>query len=165
MARHEAAVFRFGRAIAQNDSDAEDALQETFLGAWRGAATFRGDGSARNWLLTIMRNAVHRQHRLRVDEPARMESLSDLGIAAGWGEAENPETIALRRESAGVFTHAVEQLAASDREILLLRDVEGFSGDDVATMLGLTLPAMKTRLHRARLRMAAKVREIYEPTR
>jgi len=162
MARHEAAVFRYGRAIGRDDSAAEDALQETFLSAWRTASTFRGDGSARNWLLTIMRNAVHRQHRRRVDQPRDMESLSDLGIAAGWGDSDNPETIALRHESAGVLTQAIEELTASDKEILLLRDAEGLSGENVATLLGLTLPAMKTRLHRARLRLAAKVREFYE---
>ncbi|HEV8660088.1 MAG TPA: sigma-70 family RNA polymerase sigma factor [Thermoanaerobaculia bacterium] len=162
MKRHEAAVFRFARAISPDDAAAEDALQEAFLGAWRGARTFRGDASVRNWLLTIVRNAIYRQHRKRVDEPEDIEPLSELGLAAGWGEEENPETIALQRESRHLLNAAMERLSAPDREILLLRDVEGLSGDEVATMLGLTLTAMKTRLHRARLRIASKVREAYE---
>jgi RNA polymerase sigma-70 factor (ECF subfamily) len=165
MVRHEAAVFRFARAIASNDAAAEDALQEAFLGAWRGARTFRGDATVRSWLLTIVRNAVHRQHRKRVDEPEELEPLSELGLAAGWGQEENPETIALQQESRDMIHAAMEQLSAPDREILLLRDVERLSGDDVASMMGLTLPAMKTRLHRARLRIASKLREAYEHAR
>lgn len=164
VARHGAAVFRFTRAIASNDSAAEDATQEAFLGAWRSAGAFRGEASVRTWLLTIARNAVYRQHRRRADEPEETEPLLDLGIAAGWGE-ENPESLALRRESRDVLLRAMDRLSASDREIVLLRDIEGLSGEEVATMLGLTLPAMKTRLHRARLRLAAKVRESYEQTR
>ncbi len=75
MKRHEAAVFRFARAISPDEAAAEDALQEAFLGAWRGARTFRGDASVRNWLLTIVRNAIDRQHRKRVDEPEDIEPL------------------------------------------------------------------------------------------
>lgn len=72
---------------------------------------------------------------------------------------------ALRKESREVFERVLEQLDASDREILLLRDVEGLSGEEVAAILGITIAAMKTRLHRARLRLASKVREAYEPAR
>ncbi len=162
--RHEASVFRFARAIAPSDTAAEDALQEAFLGAWRGATSFRGEASVRNWLLSIVRHAVYRQHRHRVDEPEEMESMSDLGIAAGWGSDETPETIALRRESHEAVMNALEALSVGDREILLLREVEGLPGEQVATMLGLAVPAMKSRLHRARLRLAAKVREAYART-
>jgi RNA polymerase sigma-70 factor (ECF subfamily) len=164
VARHEASVFRFARAIASSEAAAEDALQEAFLGAWRSAATFRGEASVRSWLLSIARNAVYRQHRHRVDEPEEMESMSDLGIAAGWGSDETPETIALRRESHEAVMKAMEALSVGDREILLLRDAEDLPGEQVATMLGLSLPAMKSRLHRARLRLAAKVREAYAGT-
>ena len=162
--RHEASVFRFARAIASSEAAAEDALQEAFLGAWRGAAAFRGEASVRNWLLSIVRHAVYRQHRHRVDEPEEMESMSDLGMAAGWGSDETPESIALRRESHETVMKAMEAVSVGDREILLLRDAEGLPGEQVAAMLGLTLPAMKSRLHRARLRLAVKVREAYART-
>ncbi len=161
--RHAPAMFRFVRAIAPDDSAAEDALQDAFLGAWRGAARFRSETSVRNWLLTIARNAIYRQHRRRLREPEQTESLSELGAAAGWGD-DNPETLALQRESHEALTLAMEQLTPSDREILLLRDVEGFSGAEVAAIVGLSVPAMKTRLHRARLRLSSKVRLINETT-
>ncbi len=162
--RHGPSMFRFARAIAASEPAAEDALQDAFLGAWRGAATFRAQSSVRNWLLTIVRNAVYRQHRRRVDDPEETESLSELGVAAGWGD-ENPESLAMQRESHDALTNAMEQLAAADREILLLRDIESLPGAEVAAILGVPIAAMKTRLHRARLRLAAKVREVYDYTR
>ena len=60
---------------------------------------------------------------------------------------------------------AMAALSTADREILLLRDIEGLSGEQTAEVLGLAIPAMKTRLHRARLRLAGNVRRAYEPTR
>ncbi len=158
VARHGGAVFRFLQAIA--GALAEDALQETFLAAWRSAASFRGDATVRTWLYTIARNAANRQHRRRVGEPDDFDSLEKLGEAAGWGD-ENPEGLALRRESASIVAAAFSQLSGGDREVLSLRDIQAFSGEEVAQILGLTVAAMKTRLHRARLRFAAKVREIY----
>lgn len=164
--RHESAVFRFARALAGNEGAAEDALQETFLAAWRGAGSFRGESSVRSWLLTIARNAVHRQHRRRVDEPQQMESLSALGAAAGWGtDDEDPERIALRQESRELLLRAFARLTAADREILALRDGEQLSGEETAAALGLSVAAMKGRLHRARLRLAAGVREAYANAR
>lgn len=156
VARHGGAVFRFLRTVA--GAAAEDVLQETFLAAWRSAAAFRGEASVRTWLFTIARHAAQRQLRRHSGEPREFESLEVLGEKAGWGD-ENPEHLALRRESAGLVSTALAALSDGDREVLLLRDVHGLSGEEVAQVLGVTLAAMKTRLHRARLRFAAKVRE------
>ncbi len=159
--QHQAAVFRFVRSIAADPSTAEDALQETFLAAWRSASTFRGESSVRAWLFAIARNAVMRQHRRRVDEPATTESLSALGEEAGWGSDDDPERAAMKHEQREIFERAMARLGDSDREVLLLRDLEGFSGEETAAILDIPLPAMKTRLHRARLRLAANVRSEY----
>ena len=159
--RHQAAVFRFTRGIAADAAAAEDALQETFLAAWRSASTFRGSGSARPWLFAIARNAVMRQYRKRVDEPDDLEPLSQLGDEAGWGSADDPEREAIESERREILRRAMATLAVADREILLLRDVEGLSGDEASTVLGITLATMKTRLHRARLRLIATVRNEY----
>ncbi|HEX9161508.1 MAG TPA: RNA polymerase sigma factor [Thermoanaerobaculia bacterium] len=159
--RHQAAVFRFLRSIGADGANAEDALQETFLGAWRGAAGFRGESSVRAWLFTIARNAMMRQHRRRVDEPAETESLSSLGDAAGWGSDDDPERDVIESEQRALFQRAMGRLSAADREILLLRDIEGLSGEEAAAVIGVPIAAMKTRLHRARLRLAANVRNEY----
>lgn len=159
--RHQAAVFRFTRSIASDVAAAEDALQETFLAAWKSAATFRGTGSARPWLLTIARNAVMRQHRKHVDEPDDLEPLSQLGEEAGWGSTDDPERGAIESERREILDRALARLSSTDREILLLRDAEGLSGEEAAAVLGIPLAAMKTRLHRARLRLTATVRNEY----
>src|SRR5690348_10356542 len=65
---HAPSMFRFARAMTPNHFAAEDAMQEAFLGAWRGAKSFRAETSVRGWLLAILRNAVYRQHRHRAGE-------------------------------------------------------------------------------------------------
>ncbi len=158
VALHQAAVFRFLRASTADAADAEDALQETFVAAWRSSANYRGDAPPRAWILGIARNAARHARRRRAGEPADFVSLDDLGLDAGWG-AEDPEqalSATLRREA---LQAALARLPASDREILVLRELEELDGASVAAMLGLTVAAMKSRLHRARLRLAAEVRK------
>ncbi len=158
--RHRDSVWRFVRSLTRDPAEAEDALQEAFLAAWRGAGAFRGEGSALGWLLTLARHAVYRQHRLRAGEPPQLESLDSLetlGLAAGWGDgagASTLDTLADRQEVA----RALATLTPAAREVLLLRDVEGLSLEACATALACTLPALKSRLHRARLQFAAGLR-------
>ncbi len=159
MERHQSSVFRFLRTLTGAAADAEDALQETFLAAWRSAAKFRGEGRARSWLLTIARNALHRQRRRRVGEPADFVSLDQLGLQAGWGAEAASDLFLARLEKRELLERAFQQLSAEDREVLVLRELEGFSGEEVSRMIGLTLSAMKSRLHRARLRLVAALKE------
>lgn len=155
--RHQDGVWRRARALTRQVADAEDLLQETFVAAWRGASGFRG-GDARSWLLTI---AAHAWQRARARSSAREEdadtdSLEQLAARAAWGEitADSPTD----REA--MITVAFARLAPADRELLTLRDIESLSGEAVAATLGLSLPAMKSRLHRARLRLAAAYEEV-----
>ena len=157
--RHQAAVFRFITTLGVAGADAEDALQDTFVNAWRGAPRFAGSGRVRSWLLTIARNAVRHQLRRRVGEPAEFLSVEELALRAGWGE--EPATVSDEADTARLerVRRAFDRLAAEEREVLLLRDVEGMTGDETARALNLTVAAMKSRLHRARLRLATIVKE------
>lgn len=157
VARHESSVFRYARSLTGDVAAAEDALQEAFLSAWRNAAGWRGESTLRSWLLTIARNAVFRQARGRVGEPDEMTPLSELGELAGWGAEHDPAELFRRREERRIVEESLALLAAADREILVLRELEGFTGEETAEMLGITLAAQKTRLHRARLRFAAEL--------
>lgn len=157
--RHQAAVMRLLLATAANPADAEDALQETFLAAWRSARTFAGTGPARGWILTIARHALHRLYRRRVGEPASHVSLDQLGLEAGWGSDEAPDAFLARLDDRAMLRAALAALPEDDREVLILRDLEELSGEDTARVLGITLQAMKSRLHRARLRLAARLKE------
>jgi RNA polymerase sigma-70 factor (ECF subfamily) len=154
--RHEAAVFRLLRSSAAAEADAEDALQDAFVAAWRGAGSYRGGASARGWILTIARNALRRSRRRRVGEPSTFEPLEELGLQAGWGRDDTLEGLA-RRE---VLDRAMQMLGEEEREVLVLRELEDLPGEEVAEMLGITVVAMKSRLHRARLRFLAALREV-----
>ncbi len=155
--RHGPAVRRFARALT-DDSSADDVLQEAMLDAFRGASTYRGECSVRSWLFTLAR---HRAFHLRASSSKREvpdADLLELGLEAGFGA--NPERLAERVERLDTVTVAMSRLAPEEREVLVLRDVEGLSGEEAAAVLGLELTAMKSRLHRARLRLMSALREI-----
>jgi RNA polymerase sigma-70 factor, ECF subfamily len=149
--RHEAAVLRFARALTPDADRAEDALQECFIAAWRGAAGYGGGPSARGWLLAIARNAVRRQFRRHAGEPRHHLSLDELAEEAGFGRDGDDGEID-RLEARELVERGFAALSPEDREVLVLRELEGFSGEETAALLGLTLAAVKSRLHRARLR-------------
>lgn len=157
--RHQASVHRFLLTVAEEEAEAQDALQECFVAAWRSAGTFSGNGSARGWLFTIARNAVNRAHRRRAGEPSSFEPLEALGARAGWGTPFNPDAELDRLAAREQVQRAMKALTSEEREVLTLRDLEGFSGGEVAEMLSITVPAMKSRLHRARLKLVAEIEE------
>lgn len=146
-------------ATAAVPADAEDALQEAFIAAWRSAGTFAGGETARGWILTIARNALRRHYRRRVGEPPDHVPLDQLGEEAGWGTEEPADDMLVRLEEREWLARALARLGDADREVLILRDLEGLSGEETAAALGVTVRAMKSRLHRARLRLAAQLRE------
>lgn len=167
--RHLPALWRFVSTLCADRVSAEDVLQDTLLDALRGAPGFVARGgaddprAARAWLYTIARHRAGRQHRRRAGEPARFEdqeSIESLGAAAGFGQLPaSPEGALSAQEEHAALEAGLARLAEADREVLLLRDVEGLSGEEAAEVLGIPLAALKTRLHRARLRLAAALRE------
>ncbi len=156
--RHRAGVFRYAKLLTNNGAEAEDVLQDAFLNAFRAADSYRGGASARSWMLTIARRALLRMRRKRVGEPSLLEPLANLAVEAGWGapSANAPATAAMERRQQ--LSAALAILSPDDREVLLARDLEGLSAEETSKTLGLTVSAVKSRLHRARLRLAAAVR-------
>ena len=86
--------------------------------------------------------------------------LEALGCEAGWGSAARTPAVAPGGDRRALLEAALEGLGAADREVILLRDLEGFSGEEAAALVGIELRALKTRLHRARLRLAAELRRL-----
>lgn len=156
---HGAALRRFARSLLGDASAADDAVQQGLVDAFRGASTFRGEGSVRSWLFVLTRNAARRQGRRGGSErPASDEpALLALGVSAGWGSVD-PERAAMRAERGDRLARALSALPEVDREVLLLRDVEQLDTGEAARALGLGERALKSRLHRARLRLAATLR-------
>lgn len=155
--RHAAAVLRLANVVTDDPSSAEDALQQTFLSAYRNASTFRAEASVRTWLLTIARNAAYRLRKRRGREELMEEPLMTLGLEAGWG-SDNPEALAIAAQRRESLASALRKLSSDDREVLILRDIEGLRGPEAAEVLGIGEPALKSRLHRARLRLAVALR-------
>lgn len=151
--RYRGRVYHLALAITGNPSAAEDALQDTFFAVHRSAASFAGT-AFRAWLFTIARHAAARQRRPHAPVPVEEDTLEALGEAAGWGADDQLDAATLRSRLAA----ALAALAPDDREILVLRDLEERPAEEAAARLGLTVPATKSRLLRARLRLAAQLR-------
>lgn len=157
-------LYRFARRLTHDDALAEDVLQETFLTALKKVGGWRGEGTCKGWLFAIARSQVLMARRRRSGEPETFDDvdagpeLPQLGLEAGWGAAMDPEALASRMEAHAQLEQALAALSEPEREVLALRDLEGLSGEETAQALGLSLPAMKSRLHRARLALVAQVK-------
>ncbi len=156
--RHAPALLRYANTLARDRALAEDAVQEAFAALWQHADGFRRESSARSWLFTIARNAVHRRFRRKVDRQTDV-ALEELGADAGWGVPAAQRSVLERIESDEWVRHALAQLDDDDRDALALVDVEGLSIEEAAAALSLSVAAVKSRLHRARLRFVAALRK------
>jgi len=154
LVRYQPHLYRFGLRMCGNVDDAGDVAQESLISMARSVRDFRGDSSVSSWLYTIARRFCIKKRRRSKFAPAREESLDTPGTGAGQHLADprpNPEQAATNRELATALTHAIDALEPSQREVLVLRDVEGLSALEVARILGLSVEAVKSRLHRARV--------------
>lgn len=156
--RVSGSLYRFGRGFCRDPHDAEDVVQDVLAALVTSLQRFRGDASLSTWAYVVARNACLKRRR----RSARIAPL-DGGDAGGALEVEDPgagpERAAERRELREALERAIAALPPAQREVLVLRDVEGLPGEAVARTLGLELRAMKSRLHRARL----AVREALAP--
>jgi len=157
--RHQAAVYRFAKAATPPAGDPEEILHETFIAARRIAARFRDEPSARPWLLALARQAVDRRYP-RTDAHADSTPLRELARAAGWDLAPAPDSDpdGLEPAAARSVGAALEDLPPGDREMLTLCDRELLTVGEAARVAGLPEAAVRTRLHRARLRLLARIK-------
>jgi RNA polymerase sigma-70 factor (ECF subfamily) len=158
VARHGDALFHFASRTCSSAREAEDAVQDGLLAAWRGAATFRGEASARTWLFQVVVHACRRRHRRRVGEPERHDPVEEAEALSAPDPAADEQVAAGQVRAA--LERALAELPEEAREVLVLRDVEGLSGEEAAAALGLGLAAMKSRLHRARLELKQRVEAV-----
>lgn len=157
LARHERQIFRFGLRMCGNEEDARDVLQETLLAAFKGVRQFRGDAQLSTWLYQVARSFCTKARRRGAGEPARYESLEGAAAREVSVPASGPDDRAHAREMARVLQEALLALPESQREVVLLRDVEGLSAEEAAAVVGIEVPALKSRLHRARHAMQERI--------
>lgn len=165
LARHEAQVYRYGLRMCRNDDDAKEVLQETLLAMARTVADFRGDASIPTWLYTVARSFCIKRRRRKKGEPGAsdVEPLDAAAAQRTPAEAATPEEQTAARELDRALDQAIAALPAEAREVLLLRDGEGLTAPEVASVLGLTVEAVKSRLHRARLAVRQKLAPLMAP--
>jgi RNA polymerase sigma-70 factor (ECF subfamily) len=156
--RYEPHVYRFGLAMCHNEDDAREVLQDSLLAMVRSLKTFRADSSLSTWLYAIAHHACLKRRRRRASAPRQVVSLEALGGAERnrlASSAPGPDATALSRERHAALAAAIRGLDPAQRVVLLLRDVEGLSAPAAAEALGLSLAAIKSRLHRGRLAVRA----------
>ena len=154
LVRYQPHLYRFGLRMCGNVEDAGDVAQESLISMARSLRDFRGDSSVSSWLYTIARRFCIKKRRRSKFAPAREESLDAPETAAAQRLADpapSPEQTATNRELAVALTRAIDALDPAQREVLLLRDVEGLSAPEAAKVLGISIEAVKSRLHRARV--------------
>ncbi|WIG97817.1 sigma-70 family RNA polymerase sigma factor [Myxococcus sp. SDU36] len=153
LARHEKQVYRFGLRMCGSEEDAMEVLQETLFSAFRGLHAFRGDAALSTWLYQVARTHCFRLRRRRVGAPEDFQPL-DAPSATHVAAAEaTPDMLSHARQMGEVLQAAILALPEAHREVLILRDVEGLTAEEAASVVGIEVRALKSRLHRARLQM------------
>ncbi|GAB2673635.1 RNA polymerase sigma factor [Nocardia goodfellowii] len=144
-------VRRFAYSLCATPEDAEDAAQEALIILYRKVGTLRASGALLSWMFRIVRNECLRQLRLRA---RHFEPVTDT-------DAPSAEDDVLRRIEAERVAAAIAALPADQRQVLMMRDIQGYSGRMVAELLGLSAAAMKSRLHRARTALHHSLHDSY----
>jgi RNA polymerase sigma-70 factor (ECF subfamily) len=150
LARHAPAVLRFATKMCRNGADADDVMQETLWAAARGLKDLRGESAVSTWLYAVARSHCIKRRRRSKHAPEQLVALDahdamELPSATG-----APDEAASRRELGTALERAIASLDEDAREVLVLRDAEGLSAAEVAAVVGTSVDAVKSRLHRAR---------------
>jgi len=151
-ARYSAAVFGYLHRMSGDRQLAEDLTSETFYRAMRALDGFRGDSSMKTWLLRIARN-LYLDRKRRDERSSSLEDLEEKGMVTAAGDAD-PESQLIRDEENEAVGRALRALPEDDRSILLLSAQEELSCREIAEVLGISVTAVKTRMFRARRKLA-----------
>src|ERR1700740_1391130 len=164
--RYEGKIFRLAQHVTQNREDAEDVLQETFMKAYEHLEQFKGDSKFYTWIVRIAVNqALMKLRRRRTDRSVSLDETIDTGEdtvvreIAAWGE--DPQQQFSREELGEILDGAIENLDPLYRSVFVLRDIEELSTEETAEALGLSVPAVKSRLLRARLQLREKLTRFF----
>jgi len=147
---HMNAAYNLARWLTRNEHDAEDMVQEAYLRAFKFFNTFHGlDG--RSWLLSIVRNVCYTW--LQQNRAQELTTMFDEETHSVDGDTSNPATLMLQSDDQQIVRQAVEELPVEFREVVVLRELEGFSYNEIAEVAKIPLGTVMSRLARARERL------------
>jgi RNA polymerase sigma-70 factor (ECF subfamily) len=160
--RYQNKIYRLAKNITQNNEDAEDVLQEAFLKAYSHLDTFQRNAKFYTWIVRIAVNeALMKLRKRKSDRTVPLDEPLDTGEEtvnreiAVW--EDNPETRYSQEEIQQILDEAVESLKPDFRAVFALRDIEELNTEETAETLGISVPAVKSRLLRARLALREKL--------
>jgi RNA polymerase sigma-70 factor (ECF subfamily) len=148
--RYSRRLYRIARGILRNDAEAEDVVQETYVRAFTGLDRFRGEAGFGTWLVRIAMNEA--LGRLRRRRPA-----VDVESVPTPAKTPDPEMTMAQTELRGLLEKSIDDLPDAFRTVFIARMVEGMSVEETAALFGLRPETVKTRVHRARLRLQASL--------
>ena len=151
---HLSSAYNYARFLLQNESDAEDVVQESYLRAFKYFQGYHG-GDSRAWLLTIVRNTSY--NLLQQNRSRQLVDSIDETEVLDTSEYSNPETVLRQRIDEDLLKQAIEELPINFREVLILREMEELSYKEIGTLCDLPLGTVMSRLARARARLQDKL--------
>ena len=164
--KYRARIYHLALRITKNQEDAEEALQDTFTSVYKNISKFRGDSAFSSWIYRITTNSS--LMLLRKNKRHQAVQLEEEGVHSqeNWlrekQEGSDITYLSTRHELREVLQNAIRNLPEEYQAIFVLRDVDGMSNSEVSTMLNLSLPAVKSRLHRARLYLRRTLESYYQ---
>lgn len=165
VSRYESKIFRLALNITRNREDAEDAMQDAFLKSFSHLSNFHGDSRFYTWLVRITVNEAlmklrkRRANQVSLDEPVETEDDLMPREIEDWGPS--PEKRYAQRELGTILSDVIEKLEPEYRMVFVLRDIEELPTEETAKLLGLSVPAVKSRLLRARLKLRHKLNKYF----
>jgi RNA polymerase sigma-70 factor (ECF subfamily) len=165
VSRYERKIFRLTQNITQNREDAEDAMQEAFLKAFEHLGDFEGNSRFYTWLVRIAVNQALMKLRKRRPNVVSLDEEIDTGEdmmpreVVDWGPS--PADRYAQTELAGILSKVIGELEPQFRTVFQLRDIEQLSTEETAGALGLSVPAVKSRLLRARLKLRERLNQYF----
>ena len=167
ISRYESKVMSLALRFTRNQEDAEEVMQDVFTTVYRKIDGFRGQSAFSSWLYRIVVNAAFM--KLRKRKQSQTVSMDDLSpaikqycIDKDCLSGSYTQNIAVSHEMQGVIQNAVNRLPDQYRAVFVLRDVDGLSNQETGEILNLSIPAVKSRLHRSRIMLRKKLQRYYE---
>ena len=168
--RYEDKIFRLAYRFVRNESEAKEILQDTFLTIWRKLDTFKGDSQFSSWLYRVAANTALMRLRSQRRHPEVSTEDLPIGYLDNYGQlppaidnwAKRPDEELASDELRRHIQASVDALPEIYRTVFLIRDVEGLSTEETADVLQISVPTVKTRLHRARIALRDAITAYFE---